>query len=39
MNNSNMASISTQCQYPEYAVAYINYAFTEDAFMGSKLGH
>lgn len=38
MNNSNMASISTKCENPEYAVAFINYAFTEDAFMAVNWG-
>ena len=38
MNSSNKASISTNCEIPEVAVAYINYAFTEQAFMAVNWG-
>ena len=38
MNSSNKISISTACEYPEEAVAYVNYAFTEDAFMAVNWG-
>lgn len=38
MNSSNCASISTNCEHVEEAVAYINYAFTDQAFMAVNWG-
>lgn len=38
MNSANQVSISTNCAYPEVAVAYTNYAFTEEAFMAVNWG-
>lgn len=38
MNSANKCSISTRCEIPEVAVAYINYAFTEDAYMAVNWG-
>ena len=38
MNSANQAAISTNCEYIEEAVAYINYAFTEDCFMAANWG-
>lgn len=38
MNNSNMASVSTKCEHPEYAVAAMNYTYTDDAFMAVNWG-
>lgn len=38
MNGSNQAVISTNCQHIEEAVAYINYAFTDQCFMAANWG-
>ena len=38
INGANQASISTNCEYLEEAIAYINYAFTEDCFMAANWG-
>ena len=38
MVGANKLSISTQCETPEYAVAYTNYAFTDQAFMAVNWG-
>ena len=38
MNGSNSASVSTNCQHIAEAVAYMNYAFTEQAFMAVNWG-
>ncbi len=38
MNSANSAVISTNCEYIEEAVAYINYAFTDACFMAANWG-
>lgn len=38
MNSSNQAVISTNCENVEVAVAYINYAFTQECFMAANWG-
>lgn len=38
MNSSNKASVSTNCEIPEVAIAYINYAFTDEAYMAVNWG-
>ena len=38
MNAANQAVISTDCENVEVAVAYINYAFTDECFMAANWG-
>ena len=38
INAANQASISTDCENVEVAVAYINYAFTQECFMAANWG-
>ena len=38
MNSSNKLSISTACENIEMAVAYVNYAYTEQAYMAVNWG-
>lgn len=38
MNSANQAVISTNCENVEVAVAYINYAFTQQCFMAANWG-
>lgn len=38
MNDSNQISVTTGCKYPEIACQYINFAFTDDAFMSVNWG-
>ena len=38
MNSANQAVVSTNCENVEVAVAYMNYAFTEQCFMAANWG-
>lgn len=38
MNASNQAVVSTNCENVEVAIAYMNYAFTEQCFMAANWG-
>lgn len=38
MCNNNTASVSTNCEVPEIAVAYMNYAYTQEAYMAVNWG-